>query len=88
MKKRINVPVLRDLMQEDNKIMDRPEIRVWYHPHKIGLKGDDFFKTFSTVKEAKEFIKKNKEAAEDTPLFAFNGYEYDLLGTEIVELKK
>lgn len=81
---RIMVPTLKDLTQHDLKILDKPEIRVWCHPHYIKKEGSDYFYKFESVQEAEIFIKSHKEA-ENKILFAFNGYEYDLFATKIEE---
>lgn len=83
MKKKIIVPATRDVLQHDKKILDKPEIRVWCHPHYINKEGCDYYKTFETVIEAKKFIKEHNES-ESIPLFAFNGFEFNLLKTEII----
>jgi len=74
MKGKIIVPVAIDLKQCEKKILSKPEIRVWCHPKK----GDDYFYIFDNVPAAMKFIKRSR-IAEETPLFAFNGYEFDLL---------
>lgn len=83
--KKIIVPTARDITQHEKKILDKPEIRVWCHPERIGKSGSDYWMTFDNVQEAKKFIQNHKEA-EDTPLFAFNGFEYNLLETKIIEV--
>ena len=79
--KKIITPTTKDLTQLKKKILDKPEIRVWCHPPKIGESDSDYWITFNTVKEAMTYIKTHKEA-ENIPLFAFNGFEYSLLETK------
>ena len=71
------VPYCKDIIQEVEGKLETPEIRVWCHPHKIGNTGDDHYNTFSTFKEAEEFIETHKEA-ESVPLMAFGGYEINI----------
>lgn len=77
----VNIPAAKDVIQQLDGNLQVPEIRVWCHPPS----GDDYFKTFDTFKEAMEFIKDNKEGAENVPLLAFKGYEFNLFGIEEVK---
>lgn len=80
------VRAINDEIQNDKGIInDKPDIRVWCHPHHIGQDGEDYYKTFKNVQEANDFIRNHKEA-EKRPLFAFNGYEFDLM--EPLDLKE
>lgn len=72
----MQVTVVKDLTQHE-KMLEVPEIRVWCCPHRIGKKGDDWFETFDSFKEAIEFIETHKEA-ERQPQIAFRGYEFNL----------
>lgn len=51
-----------------------PHIRVWCHPHYVGKNGDDYCQEFETLKEARKFVRKHKEA-ERLVLIAYMGYE-------------
>lgn len=70
----MNIATTRDIIQEAEGELAKPEIRVWCHP-KNG--GDDWYKVFSTFKEALTFIASSKEA-ERIPLIAFRGWEINL----------
>ena len=73
----MNIPTLKDIIQETEGNLKVPEIRVWCHPHKIGKSGDDYWHMFDSFEKALDFIKKHKEA-ESNPLIAFRGYEINL----------
>jgi len=75
----MNVPVMTDMIQEVEGNLEVPEIRVWCHPPKIGESGDDYYKRFDSFRKALDFIERTKEA-EDVPLIAFRGYEFNLWG--------
>ncbi len=79
----MQVSVTTDLTQHEKKL-EVPEIRVWCCPCRIGNKGDDWFETFDSFKEATEFIKTHKEA-QSNPLIAFRGLEYDLYSETLQE---
>lgn len=82
------IPMFADLTQVfDDKILDTPEIRVWCHPHYVKKKGDDWYETFDSFKEAFEFIKTHKEA-EGQPLIAYGGYEINIFDIEKLEPEK
>lgn len=83
----VNVPACIDMIQEFSGNLEVPEIRVWCHPPKVGKSGDDYYHTFSSFKEAMDFIKHHKEA-EEVPLLAFRGYELNLFEIEPVARKK
>lgn len=80
----IKIPALIDIMQNKKKL-EVPEIRVWCHPHKVGLPGDDYYIPFQSFEGAMKFIKTYK-GAERVPLLAFRGYEINLF--ELKEYKK
>jgi len=73
----MRVPATTDVMQEEDGKLEVPEIRVWYHPHKIGKTGDDSYEVFDSFGKALAFIESHREA-EDSPLIAFRGYELNL----------
>ena len=77
----MEVPVTRDLVQEVEGNLEAPEIRVWCHPHKIGQSGDDYWQVCESFQEAVRFIGAHPEA-EETPLIAFRGYEFNLFAVE------
>jgi len=79
----MRVPATTDMIQEVEGKLDVPEIRVWYHPHKIGKDGPDGYEVFPTFKEALAFIE-NRPDAEESPLIAFRGYELNLWDMEPV----
>ena len=77
----------RDLIQMcgDGKL-EKPEIRVWCHPRKIGKPGDDYYRLFrcrlmsrgsiaDSLAAAKRFISRHEEAEAD-PVVAYDGYEF------------
>lgn len=77
----------RDLLQMcvDRKL-EKPEIRVWCHPRKIGKRGDDYYQLFRcrsmspdsiarSLAAAKTFIIRHEEA-EGEPVVAYDGYEF------------
>jgi len=66
---------LEDLIQH-KKHLKKPEIRVWCR----NGKEDDYYYTFDTIPEAFEWINKDKYA-EEFPLVAINGREYNLFET-------
>ena len=79
---KVIVPALRDVLQEDKKILDIPEIRVWYYSNKTN--GDDFmvFKTFDDAIAFIELNKKNPDiTVESNPLITFKGYEINIWKT-------
>lgn len=79
-KRKVIVPVGVDMTQYGaRKLLKEIQIRVWCHPKKGG---DDYYYVFPSIKKAELFIKKNDEA-EDVPLFALNGYEFNLLETKV-----
>ena len=66
--------------------LEKPEIRVWCHPRKVGIRGDDYYEIFSykivspdsiakSLATARRFISRHEEA-ETEPLIAFDGYEF------------
>jgi hypothetical protein len=66
--------------------LDKPEVRVWCHPGRVGESGDDYYMLFScettspesiakTLTSARRYIKRHKEA-ESEPLIAYDGYEF------------
>lgn len=86
----VQVPAARDITQatkKENYIEKYPHIRVWCHPHKIGLEGDDYFIICDNFEEAFRFIDAHKEA-ERTPLIAFRGWELNLFDMERAPLFK
>lgn len=86
--KGIEVGISTDIVQEaDKKGLKIPEIRVWCHPHVIGKKGSDYYKTFETFLTAEKFIKTHKEA-EKEPLIGFRGYEIDIYTLKDRNFKK
>ncbi len=76
-----------DLIQKYGyRQLEKPEIRVWCHPRKVGKRGDDYYKIFSyeivspdsiakSLATARRFISRHDEA-ETVPLIAFDGYEF------------
>jgi len=73
----MEVPAMKDVIQEVGGNLEIPEIRVWCHPPKVGKSGDDYYEVFFNFPEAMEFIQTHQEA-EDYPLIAFRGYEFNL----------
>ena len=77
----VDVPATNDIIQECEGNLQRPEIRVWCHPHKIGKSGDDYYDTFESFEDAINFIEDHEEA-EDAPLIAIKGYELNVFAIE------
>lgn len=77
----MNIAATKDIIQEVEGNLEKPEIRVWCHPHRIGKSGSDGYKVFPSFQEALVFIKCTKEA-ERRPLVAFRGYEINLWSIE------
>jgi len=74
----MRVPAARDIMQEGGKELEVPEIRVWFHPHRVGRRGDDYYQVCDSFKQAMELIEAHPKEAEPTPMLAFRGYELNL----------
>ena len=66
--------------------LDKPEVRVWCHPGKVGESGDDYYMRFfskttsldsiaKSLSQARKYIKSHEEA-ETEPLIAYDGYEF------------
>jgi len=83
----MEVPVTRDIVQQAEGNLKVPEIRVWCHPHKIGRSGDDYWHICESFAEAMRFISAHPEA-EEAPLIAFRGYEFNLFAVEPVKPAK
>ena len=76
-----------DLIQKyDCRKLDKPEIRVWCHPRRIGGRGDDYYKLFDvktasvasiakSLAAARSFISHHEES-EAEPLVAYDGHEF------------
>ena len=77
-----SVPMLFDITQEVQGVLQVPEIRVWVHPG-----GDDYYEVFPTFEGAMRFIEKTK-GAEDSPLIAFRGYEINIFDLPTVIYKE
>ena len=58
----MEIPACKDMTQGTKQIRDVPEIRVWCHPHKIGMKGEDYFQVFTTFKEAFRYINEDRKS--------------------------
>jgi len=69
----MEIPALKDLIQQCSGNLEVPEIRVWCHPDE----GDDYYEIFSSFQQALTFIK-NNSTAERVPLIAFRGYEINI----------
>lgn len=80
----MNIPVTIDVIQKHRGNLETPEIRVWCHPHKVGLSGDDYWEEFNSFEEAVDFITEHPEA-EEHPLIAFRGYEIDIFAIEALK---
>ena len=78
----MQVPTSIDIIQECNGNLEAPEIRVWCHPHYIGKDEPDYYEVFATFPEALGFIDGHKDA-EDVPLIAFRGYEFNIFAVEL-----
>ena len=77
----LKITQLIDVIQEADGDLTTPEIRVWCHPHRIGLSGDDDYQVFDSFKSAHEFIDSHPEA-ESSPLIAFKGHEINIYPSE------
>ena len=75
----MEIAACKDLLQED-KPLTIPEIRVWFHPHKVGGDGDDYYKVYDSFCDAIIAVDTSDEA-EGPPLVAIGGYELDLWST-------
>lgn len=73
----VAIPSTIDILQGTDNKLEVPEIRVWCHPHYIGIDGDDYYEVFPSFVDALSFISTHKEA-EDIPLVAFRGRELNL----------
>lgn len=69
--------IFKDLVQDCTSPLERPEIRVWCHPHYINKEGSDYYEVFKTFDEAMTFCNSHDEA-EGFPLIAFRGYEINI----------
>ena len=82
----MEIPTTRDLIQKAKGELKVPEIRVWCHPHMIGMSGDDYYRVFESFEEALAFIR-GDEAAEDVPLIAFRGFEINIFEMRRCEVR-
>ena len=83
----MNVPVMKDLIQEVEGEILIPEIRVWCHPHYDGKDGEDYYEVFDNFGDALNFISNNK-VAEPAPLIAYDGYEINIFDMESYDIEE
>jgi len=78
---KIAVPATKDIIQEVNGKPFEPEIRVWFHPDRVGQEGGAYYMVFPSFVEAMRCIMTHKET-EKHPLIAYGGYEINIFGIE------